>query len=137
MRLEGISAAVTGGASGLGLATANHLALCRLTLIPAPAVGLVTGVQNVSTSFAGIVAPILSGWLKETSGGYQAPMQVIFVFLLLGAVWGLEAARLRWEASRQRPARGRPAPASEGNVAGRSPALKPVAAAPVTPLVSS
>ncbi len=70
--------------SGLGFATANHLALCRLTLIPAPAVGLVTGVQNVSTSLAGIVAPILSGWLKQVGGGYELPMQVIFVFMLLG-----------------------------------------------------
>jgi MFS transporter, ACS family, D-galactonate transporter len=72
--------------SGLGLATANHLALCRLTLIPKPAVGLVTGVQNVSTSLAGIVAPILSGWLKQVGGGYELPMQVIFVFMLLGGV---------------------------------------------------
>ena len=70
--------------SGLGFATANHLALCRLTLIPAPAVGLVTGVQNVSTSLAGIVAPLLSGWLKQVGGGYALPMQVIFVFMLLG-----------------------------------------------------
>ncbi len=82
--------------SGLGLATANHLALCRLTLIPPPAVGLVTGVQNVSTSLAGIVAPILSGWLKETSGGYEAPMQVIFVFLVVGAVTSLVLLRRKW-----------------------------------------
>ena len=72
--------------SGLGLATANNLALVRLTLIPAPAVGLVTGFQQVATSLAGIVAPILSGWLLHASGGYTLPMQVIFVFLILGAV---------------------------------------------------
>ena len=82
--------------SGLGLATANHLALCRLTLIPAPAVGLVTGVQNVSTSIAGIVAPLLSGWLKQTSGGYQAPMQVIFLFLVLGAVTCFVLLHRKW-----------------------------------------
>jgi MFS family permease len=82
--------------SGLGLATANHLALCRLTLIPKPAVGLVTGVQNVSTSIAGIVAPILSGWLKETSGGYEAPMQVIFAFLLLGGFTCIVLLRTKW-----------------------------------------
>lgn len=82
--------------SGLGLASANHLALCRLTLIPAPAVGLVTGVQNTSTSVAGIVAPILSGWLLHVSGGYQLPMQVIFVFLLLGAVTCLVLLRPKW-----------------------------------------
>lgn len=82
--------------SGLGLATANHLALCRLSLIPKPAVGMVTGVQNVSTSLAGIVAPILSGWLKQTSGGYQAPMQAIFVFLVIGAVTCLVLLRPAW-----------------------------------------
>lgn len=82
--------------SGLGLATANHLALCRLTLIPAPAVGLVTGIQNVSTSIAGIVVPILSSWLLQWSGSYRAPMQVIFVFLVLGAVTCIVLLRPRW-----------------------------------------
>lgn len=82
--------------SGLGLATANHLALCRLTLIPAPAVGLVTGVQNVSTSLAGIVTPILSGWLLQVSGGYALPMLVIFVFLLIGAVTVIFMLRRDW-----------------------------------------
>jgi MFS family permease len=72
--------------SFLGLATANNLALCRLTLIPAPAVGLVTGVQQVATSLAGGVAASLSGWLLEVSGSYDLPMLVIFVFLLIGAL---------------------------------------------------
>ena len=72
--------------SGLGLATANNLALVRLTLIPAPAVGLVTGFQQVATSLAGILAPIISGWLLSISGNYTLPMQVIFVFLIIGAV---------------------------------------------------
>jgi ACS family D-galactonate transporter-like MFS transporter len=82
--------------SGIGLATANHLALCRMTLIPAPAVGVVTGVQNVSTSLAGIVGPILSGWLKQTTGGYQAPMMVIFVFLVIGGLTCLVLLRPEW-----------------------------------------
>jgi MFS family permease len=82
--------------SGLGLATANHLALCRLTLIPAGAVGMVSGVQNVSTSLAGIVGPLISGWLLQTTGGYQAPMQVIFVFLVLGALTCLVLLRKEW-----------------------------------------
>jgi hypothetical protein len=51
----------------LGLATANNLALCRLTLIPKPAVGLVTGVQQVATSLAGVSAS-LSGWLLRSAG---------------------------------------------------------------------
>jgi len=82
--------------SGLGLTTANSLALCRMTLIPKQAVGLVTGIQNVSTSLAGIVGPILSGWLLEVSGGYQAPMLVIFAFLLLGGVSTAVLLRPEW-----------------------------------------
>jgi MFS family permease len=71
--------------SFLGLATANNLALARLTLIPKPAVGLVTGVQQVATSISGGVAASLSGWLLHVSGGYDLPMMVIFVFLVIGA----------------------------------------------------
>jgi ACS family D-galactonate transporter-like MFS transporter len=82
--------------SFLGLATANNLALCRLTLIPAPAVGMVTGVQQVAVSLAGIVAPILSGWLLHASGGYEVPMFVIFVFLAIGAVTTLFVLRREW-----------------------------------------
>ncbi len=82
--------------SGLGLATANNLALCRLTLIPAAAVGLVTGFQQVATSLAGIVAPILSGWLLHATGSYTAPMQVIFLFLLVGALSTAFLLRPEW-----------------------------------------
>lgn len=82
--------------SGLGLTTANNLALCRMTLIPPQAVGLVTGVQNVSTSLAGIVGPILSGWLLQISGGYEAPMMAIFFFLVLGGLTCLVLLRPEW-----------------------------------------
>ena len=82
--------------SGLGLATANNLALCRLTLIPAPAVGLVTGFQQVATSLAGIVAPILSGWLLHASGGYELPIDVIFVVLVVGALTTGLVLRPEW-----------------------------------------
>ncbi len=82
--------------SGLGFATANHLALCRLTLIPAPLVGIVTGIQNTSTSIAGIIAPILSGWLLQVSGGYVAPMLVIFFFLVVGALTCIVLLQRRW-----------------------------------------
>jgi MFS family permease len=70
--------------SGLGLASANSLALTRGTLIPATAVGLVSGVQNCFGAAAGIVGPILTGWLKEISGGYVLPMQAIWIFMILG-----------------------------------------------------
>jgi sugar phosphate permease len=82
--------------SGLGLTTANNVALCRMTLIPAQAAGLATGVQNVSTSLAGIVGPILSGWLLQTTGGYAAPMLAILFFLILGAVTCIVLLRPEW-----------------------------------------
>ncbi|HEX4266557.1 MAG TPA: MFS transporter [Steroidobacteraceae bacterium] len=82
--------------SCLGLATANNLALCRLTLIPAPAIGLVTGVQQVATSLAGGVAASLSGWLLQVSGGYRVPMLVIFTFLIVGAAATWILLRPEW-----------------------------------------
>ncbi len=82
--------------SGLGLATANLLTLCRLTFIPAPVVGFVAGLLNVATSLAGIVAPALSGWLLQVSGGYEAPMNAIFLFMLLGAGSCIVMLRRKW-----------------------------------------
>jgi MFS family permease len=82
--------------SGLGLATANNLALCRLTLIPSSSTGIVTGFSQVATSLAGIVSPILSGWLLQVSGSYTLPMQAIFVFLLIGAFTTTFLLRPEW-----------------------------------------
>ena len=69
--------------SGLGLATANYWALTQ-TLIPGGAIGRIIGVQNCAANIPGIVAPLLTGWLKQTTGNYDAPMQAIWFFLLLG-----------------------------------------------------
>jgi ACS family D-galactonate transporter-like MFS transporter len=80
----------------LGLATANNLALSRLTLIPKQAIGAVTGVQQVATSLAGGVAASLSGWLLHVSGSYDLPMLVIFVFLLVGAAATAILFRPQW-----------------------------------------
>ena len=82
--------------SGLGLAAANHLALCRMSLVPAGSVGLVTGMQNVALSMAGIVGPILSGWLLQTTGSYTAPMEAILFFLVLGALACIFLLREKW-----------------------------------------
>jgi len=71
--------------SGLGLATANYWAITQ-TLIPPSAIGRVCGVQNCACSVAGIVAPILTGWLKQKTGRYEAPMQAIWLVLVLGMV---------------------------------------------------
>jgi MFS transporter, ACS family, D-galactonate transporter len=69
--------------SGLGLATANYWALTQ-TLIPGGAIGRIVGIQNCAANLPGIVAPILTGWLKQVTGKYDAPMQAIWFFLLLG-----------------------------------------------------
>lgn len=69
--------------SGLGLMTANYWALTQ-TLIPGAAVGRIVGIQNCAANLPGIVAPLLTGWLKQTTGSYTAPMQAIWVFLLAG-----------------------------------------------------
>ncbi len=69
--------------SGLGLATANYWALTQ-TLIPGGAIGRMVGIQNCAANLPGIVAPILTGWLIEATGKYDAPMQAIWFFLLLG-----------------------------------------------------
>lgn len=82
--------------SGLGLASANHLALCRISLVPSASVGLVTGMQNVALSMAGIVGPLLSGWLLQKTGSYTAPMEAILFFLVLGAVATIVLLRERW-----------------------------------------
>ncbi|MCK9685347.1 MFS transporter [Scleromatobacter humisilvae] len=80
----------------LGLVTANNLALCKLTLIPKPAVGLNTGLQQVATSLAGGVSASLSGWLLHVGGSYELPMLAIFVFLVSGAVSTIVLMRRRW-----------------------------------------
>ncbi len=69
--------------SGLGLTTANTWALTQ-TLLPGAAVGRVVGVQNCAASVSGIAAALITGWLKQATGGYEAAMQTIWVFLILG-----------------------------------------------------
>lgn len=69
--------------AGLGLATANYWALTQ-TLVSRSAAGRVAGLQNTALNLAGIVAPILTGWLKQATGNYTAPMQAIWIVLLAG-----------------------------------------------------
>jgi len=69
--------------SGLGLMTANYWALTQ-TLMPGAAIGRIVGVQNMAANLPGIVAPLLTGWLVEKTGSYNAPMQAIGFFLMLG-----------------------------------------------------
>jgi len=69
--------------TGLGLATANYWALTQ-TLIPGGAIGRIVGIQNCAANLPGIVAPLLTGWLKQKTGSYEAPMQAIWFFLIVG-----------------------------------------------------
>jgi MFS transporter, ACS family, D-galactonate transporter len=69
--------------TGLGLATANYWAITQ-TLLPGIAPGRVAGIQNTALNLAGIVAPIITGWLKQVTGSYAAPMQTIWGFLIIG-----------------------------------------------------
>jgi predicted MFS family arabinose efflux permease len=71
--------------SGLGLATANYWALTQ-TIVPKTIIGRLVGVQNFASNCSGIVAPILTGWLKQATGHYAAPMAAVLVVLLIGLV---------------------------------------------------
>ena len=69
--------------SGLGLATANYWALPQ-TVMPESMAGRVAGAQNMSLTLAGILAPLATGWLKQSTGGYAAPMALIGVLMIVG-----------------------------------------------------
>src|SRR5204863_9259371 len=69
--------------TGLGLPTAHYWAITQ-TLLPGVAAGRVAGIQNTALNLAGIVAPIITGWLKSVTGSYMAPMQTIWVVLIVG-----------------------------------------------------
>jgi ACS family D-galactonate transporter-like MFS transporter len=71
--------------SGLGLATANYWAITQ-TIVPKGAMGRAIGVQNFASNCSGIVAPIVTGWLKATTGNYVASMLAVLVVLLLGVL---------------------------------------------------
>ena len=69
---------------GLGVATANYWALTQ-TLIPGGAIGTVVGIQNTAGSLAGVAAPVLTGWIIEKTGSFDAPIAAVGAWLLIGA----------------------------------------------------
>lgn len=69
--------------AGLGLTTANYWALTQ-TLMPGAAIGRIAGVQNFASNVAGVIAPALTGFLIQSTGSYDAPMQAILVVLAMG-----------------------------------------------------
>lgn len=69
--------------AGLGLATPNYWALPQ-TAMPKSMAGRVAGAQNMALTVAGTIAPLATGWLKQVSGGYAAPMAVTSLILMIG-----------------------------------------------------
>ncbi len=67
---------------GLGLATPNYWALTQ-TLLPTAGIGRVVGLQNFAVNLSGVAAPLATGWLKQATGSWDAPMQAILVLLLI------------------------------------------------------
>ena len=48
------------------------------------------GIQNFASNLSGIVAPMITGWLKHETGNYGAASWAILAVLLLGlAAYGL------------------------------------------------
>ena len=82
--------------AGLGLATANNLALCSIMLIPGGIVGRVKGIQNTAVAVAGIVAPLATGWLLHLTGSFVAPMALVFALMIVGAVTVVFVLRPKW-----------------------------------------
>jgi MFS family permease len=69
--------------SGLGLATGNYWALTPAMLPGAPA-GRLAAIQNTAANLPGVVVPLLTSYLRDTTGGWTAPLVAVFCFLMLG-----------------------------------------------------
>ena len=69
--------------SGLGLATGNYWAITPAILPGAPPARL-AAVQNMAANIPGIVAPLLTGWLKQATGSYLPAMAANLFFLAVG-----------------------------------------------------
>ena len=69
--------------AGLGVATANYWALTQ-TAMPESVAGRVAGAQNMALTVAGTLAPIATGWLKQVTGSYAAPMAATSAILMIG-----------------------------------------------------
>lgn len=81
--------------AGLGFTTANYWALTQ-ALVPRNSIGRVIGIQNCANSLSGIAASILTGWLKEITGNFEAPMIAMVVFLLIGVAAYQKLAQERY-----------------------------------------
>lgn len=69
--------------SGLGLATGNYWALTPAMLPGAPS-GRLAAIQNTAANLPGVVVPLLTSYLRKTTGGWDTPLIAVFVFLMIG-----------------------------------------------------
>jgi len=88
---------------GLGLATANYWALTQ-TLVPGGSIAMVVGIQNTAANLAGISSPWITGWLIETTGSFNAPIQLIGFWLVLGIACYLLLVRRKYAPAAAAPA---------------------------------
>jgi len=81
--------------TGLGLMTGSYWALTQ-SLVPGAIAGRTAGLQNLASNLSGIVAPLLTGWLKSRTGGYEASMLTTGLVLLTGMVGYLVLVHRRY-----------------------------------------
>ena len=77
---------------GLGLATANHWALTQ-TVFPPHLIGRATGMQALAASLPGVLAPLTTGWLKQSTGSFDGPVELTLLLLVIGLAAYLLAVR--------------------------------------------
>jgi len=84
-RSRGVSLAlVVLSASGLGLTTGSYWALTQ-SMVPGSIAGRVAGLQNFASNVSGIVASLVTGYLKASTRGYEVPILVVGLTLAAGA----------------------------------------------------
>ena len=84
----GVAVALIVGGCLVGLATGNLLVILQ-SCAPPRAIGLWTGVYNFIGNIAGILSPLITGFLIEKTGSYTPPFILAATLIALGpiALW--------------------------------------------------
>jgi MFS family permease len=84
----GVAVALIVGGCLVGLATGNLLVILQ-SCAPPSAIGLWTGVYNFIGNIAGILSPLITGFLIERSGSYTPPFILAAALIAVGpiALW--------------------------------------------------
>jgi MFS transporter, ACS family, D-galactonate transporter len=84
----GVAVALIVGGCLVGLATGNLLVILQ-SCAPPRAIGLWTGVYNFIGNIAGILSPLITGFLIERSGSYTPPFILAAALIAVGpiALW--------------------------------------------------